>query len=103
MNDTPLRPWLVFLPDGSISTAHCACMAGLGEVCSHAAAVAFAILFQNPELSEEELSCASLSCTDKLSKWTVPIKAKGPILPKRIKDINWGKKVTSYDGEKKLS
>lgn len=43
MNETPLMPWLIVEKDGKILAAHCNCMAGLGETCSHAAAVMFYI------------------------------------------------------------
>ena len=72
------------MPDGSIANAHCNCMAGLGEVCSHAAALAFALFIR----SDEELAC-----TDKLCTWNVPKKNVGP---KMMKDIDWGKTVKSY-------
>ena len=43
MNDTPLHPWLVAETTGNVLAAHCDCMAGLGEVCSHVGALLFAI------------------------------------------------------------
>ena len=43
MSATPLQPWLIALPNGRILAAHCNCMAGLGEVCSHVGALLFAI------------------------------------------------------------
>lgn len=39
----PLRPWVIAQRDGIILAAHCTCMAGLGETCSHVGAVLFAI------------------------------------------------------------
>lgn len=89
MNDKPLKPWVIVLPDGSITSAHFTCMAGLGEVCSHAASIVFAIYCQKRQ---------SESCTDKLSKWTVPVATK-KISPKKLKDINWGKPIKSYGGQ----
>ena len=41
MNDTPLRPWLIAEKGGKIISAHCDCMAGLGEACTHIAATLF--------------------------------------------------------------
>lgn len=75
MNDKPLRPWLILLPDATIASAHCDCMAGLGEVCSHTAAVAFALYFKNPYME-------SISCTDKLSIWPAPITSKAIVQKK---------------------
>jgi hypothetical protein len=43
MNETPLLPWLIAETDGSVISAHCTCMAGTGEVCSHVGAVLFAV------------------------------------------------------------
>ena len=36
-----LKVWASIKQDGEILTAHCTCMAGLGEICSHVAAVLF--------------------------------------------------------------
>jgi len=41
MNDPPLQPWLITSTDGTILVAHCTCMAGLGESCSHVGALLF--------------------------------------------------------------
>ena len=42
MNDTPLSCWIIFELTGALNcAAHCNCMAGLGEVCTHIAAVLF--------------------------------------------------------------
>ena len=43
INEKPLEPWVACHADGMIETALCTCMAGLGRVCSHAAALMFAI------------------------------------------------------------
>ena len=37
----PLKVWLAIKENGEVVCAHCNCMAGLGEVCSHVAAVLF--------------------------------------------------------------
>ena len=41
MNDTPLSCWVVVEKSREICCAHCNCMAGLGEMCIHIAAVLF--------------------------------------------------------------
>ena len=38
---TPLKPWVAAEKCGNIVCAHCTCMAGLGEACSHIAALLF--------------------------------------------------------------
>ena len=39
---SPLRPWVAAAKGGTVLCAHCTCMAGLGEACSHIAALLFA-------------------------------------------------------------
>ena len=41
--ETPLRPWVIAHKDGTVLAAHCNCMAGLGEACTHVAALLFAV------------------------------------------------------------
>ena len=43
MREKPLQPWIIADKDGSILAAHCNCMAGLGEACTHVAALLFAV------------------------------------------------------------
>jgi hypothetical protein len=41
MNEKALRPWFIATPEGTVDSAHCDCMAGLGEACSHVGALLF--------------------------------------------------------------
>ncbi|XP_060078126.1 uncharacterized protein LOC132557634 [Ylistrum balloti] len=41
MNEAPLQPWVIANSDGTILAAHCTCMAGLGETCTHVGALLF--------------------------------------------------------------
>nr|XP_054755271.1 uncharacterized protein LOC129261235 [Lytechinus pictus] len=41
LRETPLKPWIVAEKDGKVVAAHCDCMAGLGETCTHVCAVLF--------------------------------------------------------------
>ena len=43
LRETPSRPWVITEQDGKIIAAHCNCMAGLAESCSHVDALLFAI------------------------------------------------------------
>ena len=43
ISKTPLQPWIIAEKDGNILSAHCTCMAGLGEVCTHVGAVLFVV------------------------------------------------------------
>ena len=41
LSDTSLSPWFIAEQQGKILSAHCDCMAGLGESCSHVGALLF--------------------------------------------------------------
>ena len=43
LREKPLEPWVISHKDGTIQSGHCTCMAGLGETCTHIAALLFAI------------------------------------------------------------
>lgn len=61
----PLEPWLLVKLDGMVKAAHCTCMAGLGEACSHIAAVLF-FLKAAAEHRDNE------TCTDRENAWLPP-------------------------------
>ena len=61
LSATPLKLWIAIKSDGTILCAHCTCMAGLGEVCSHVAAVLFAA-YENTKVKEQH-SSTSLPCS----------------------------------------
>ena len=42
MSERPLVPWTIAEKDGRILAAHCDCMAGLGETCTHVASLLWA-------------------------------------------------------------
>ena len=43
LREKPLQPWIIAEKAGTVCTAHCDCMAGLGEACTHIATLLFAI------------------------------------------------------------
>ena len=43
IRNTPLEPWIIAEKSGRILGGHCTCVAGLGEVCTHVAALLFLI------------------------------------------------------------
>ncbi|KAJ4939864.1 hypothetical protein JOQ06_029300 [Pogonophryne albipinna] len=65
LNSKPTSPWIVVQEDGTVVMALCTCMAGLGEVCSHAAALMFIVLAA-VERRENQ------TCTEKPCTWTQP-------------------------------
>lgn len=65
LNDTPLKAWVIISSNGEVSSAHCTCMAGLAETCTHVGAVLFKV--------EATVRCRELkTCTDKPSYWILP-------------------------------
>ena len=65
LNETPTHPWITVQEDGTVLMAHCTCKAGLGEVCSHAAALMYAVLAAVDK--KDGLACTQMPCA-----WTQP-------------------------------
>ena len=57
----PATPWVVAKKEGTIHCAYCTCMAGLGEACSHIAALLF--MLESNTQHKRMLSCTSLPCS----------------------------------------
>jgi hypothetical protein len=77
----PLRPWIIIGFNGVVQVAHCTCMAGLAETCSHVGAVLHwvetAVRIRNDE-----------PCTSKENKWLMPTPVNNiPFL--QIRDIDF--------------
>ncbi|KAJ8910557.1 hypothetical protein NQ315_008942 [Exocentrus adspersus] len=81
-NAKPLETWVIANKHGNVSTAHCTCMAGSGEACSHVGAILFAVNYFN---SRDE----GMSSTDVQCRWIVPsLSTTVPVVP--VRDMNWG-------------
>lgn len=61
LSQPALLPWVAVQDDGTILSGHCTCMAGLGEVCSHVAAVLFTL--EEAVKIADGTSCTSLPCS----------------------------------------
>ena len=70
MNASSLKPWIQ--PNGTIVCAHCNCMAGLGEACSHIAATMYAIM-SAVQLQASQSACTSMLCH---GQWLAPAQTK---------------------------
>ncbi len=68
-----LKPWVAAEKCGTIICAHCTCMAGLGEACSHIAALLFAVEVHN---RLKDTSCTSQPC-----QWLSPTMKNVHICP----------------------
>ena len=62
VNEEPHHPWLCLKPDGTVLTAHCTRAAGLGESCSHVAALLFKIEAAC-RAGVNKVACTSAPCT----------------------------------------
>ena len=76
---SPLKPWVAAEVSGTIICCHCTCMAGLGEACSHIAALLFA--------AEAHNRLKDTSCTSRLCAWLSPNMQNVAYAP--ISDINF--------------
>ena len=61
LTSPPLKTWVAVKQTGEVISAHCTCMAGLGEACSHVAAILF-VLEGNTQI-KQQFSCTSLPCS----------------------------------------
>jgi len=55
------KPWVCVSRNGCIVATHCTCAAGLGEACSHIAALLFAIESITQSRDRTEVSCTDIS------------------------------------------
>lgn len=56
------KPWVCVGRNGCIVATHCTCAAGLGEACSHIAALLFAIESITQSRDRNEVSCTDIPC-----------------------------------------
>ena len=98
LSATPLQPWVGVEKVGVVICGHCDCMAGLGEACSHLAAILFA-LEANTRI-KKSMSCTSLPCA-----WVPPTFQSVPY--STIAEIDFKQKRTpeedSHDSKQSLS
>ena len=81
MNDKPLQPWVLCRKDGTILSAHCDCMAGLGESCSHVGAIMFYVEYSVKHREDK-------TCTQEKAYWLVPPRSS-KIEYKTVSDIDF--------------
>ena len=65
----PLRPWVIAYKSGTVQAAHCDCMAGLGEACTHVAALLFAV-------EANVRACEMKTVTQEKAYWMLPSSLK---------------------------
>ncbi len=58
---SPAQAWIAVEKTGVVLCVHCDCMAGLGESCSHIAAILFTL--NANEIARKSVSCTSVPCS----------------------------------------
>ncbi|XP_076034152.1 uncharacterized protein LOC143020978 [Oratosquilla oratoria] len=81
LREKPLLPWFIADKEGCILAAHCTCMAGLGESCTHVAALLFSV---GATIKLRD----SRTVTQSKSYWLLTGSLKG-VSYKQCKDINF--------------
>jgi len=71
LSEKPLHPWVIVEDTGTIRSAHCDCMAGLGETCTHVAAMLFALEFNVRQREKKTV-------TQEKAYWLVPSVREAP-------------------------
>ena len=64
LNETPLHCWIITQDNGEVCCGHCTCMAGLGETCTHVAAILFYLEASNRVIGIE-------TCTQRKCEWII--------------------------------
>jgi hypothetical protein len=96
VNDADLNPWTIFSKDSNIEASHCDCMAGLGSVCTHVAA----LLFYCEYVSRKKNDC---TVTDVPAYWVDPTASKKVnIFPKKVVDICYQNAKSMYKKDGKV-
>ncbi|KAJ8964484.1 hypothetical protein NQ314_004771 [Rhamnusium bicolor] len=79
LHEKLLSPWIICKKEGSIISAHCDCVAGLREVCTHVAAVLFSI-------DEAVRKLEDVTRTGVKAYWMPP--SNKPVEPKLIYEMD---------------
>nr|XP_029718217.1 uncharacterized protein LOC115260985 [Aedes albopictus] len=96
VNDPCLTPWII-VKGSDVQSAHCDCIAGMGEVCSHVGAVLnhltslnhHQLLLSQPASTQDPTSTA-LAVTDLEQRWGAPRKSIPGNLQMPLEDIDFG-------------
>ncbi|KAL5471123.1 hypothetical protein EMCRGX_G029204, partial [Ephydatia muelleri] len=89
LSSPPLMPWVGVDYNGTVLCAHCNCMAGVGEACSHIAALLYFVRTK-ANLNKQA------SCTSKLYTWLQP-SHKNEATYATIADVDFTSPLKSFD------
>uniref|UniRef100_A0A1S4K3X4 Uncharacterized protein n=2 Tax=Culex quinquefasciatus TaxID=7176 RepID=A0A1S4K3X4_CULQU len=91
LHEKPLTVWVVVEKDGNVQSAHCDCVAGLGETCSHVSTLLYALANLH-----HMTTCQKLTVTQLPAYWARPAKRFKDDLYRAIKDIDYGFKISHF-------
>ena len=81
LNETPLEPWVIARSSREIVSAHCNCMAGLAETCTHVASLLFCT-----EISIKIRESSTVR--DRAAYWVAPSNSSH-LQPQKIQHIDF--------------
>ncbi|XP_051805909.1 uncharacterized protein LOC127530192 isoform X1 [Acanthochromis polyacanthus] len=96
LSEAPLKPWVSLKKDGTVTCGHCTCKAGLGEVCSHIAALLYALDSAVKRLEEK-------SCTDGPRQWGLPPVKAGKALYEEATGIDFSNPLKKHNNKSNKS
>lgn len=94
MNEPNLTPWII-IKAGDIICAHCDCVAGMGEVCSHVGAVLYHLTSIHHSALVKQV--VGTSVTDVEQQWGRPSKTLRENLQQPLQEIDFGSTLNSTD------
>ena len=81
MSERSLQPWIIVQRDGKVLYAHCTCMAGIGEVCSHVGTILF---YTDCQVKRGE----NTTVTDEKAYWMLP-PSINKVVSKSVQEIDF--------------
>ncbi|XP_062551643.1 uncharacterized protein LOC134216876 [Armigeres subalbatus] len=91
LKENMLRPWIIIDVRGNIIYAHCTCVAGITETCSHVSAVLYALANLHAQSINHKLTVTDFPCY-----WRQPTKNVRTDLYKKVRNIGYGKASKYY-------
>ncbi|XP_053698602.1 uncharacterized protein LOC128745553 [Sabethes cyaneus] len=91
LNESMLRPWIIVRKPGNILCAHCNCIAGISETCSHVSAVLYSLANLHAQCTDRRITV-----TDIPAYWWQPLKLVKEDIYKQVKDTNNGNATNKF-------
>ncbi|XP_065089822.1 uncharacterized protein LOC135711010 [Ochlerotatus camptorhynchus] len=86
-----LKPWIILDQRGNIIYAHCTCVAGISETCSHVSAILYSLANLHAQSINRKITVTDMPCY-----WRQPSKNIRTDLYKKVRDVSYGKTSKYY-------